>query len=92
MPELMLKPGWPNAFRRTITAGGKMRIMTFKANEPVKVTAAEMKLLAADIGLSLFEVMRDEKDRPRFIETAAEITEDPTQDEVTEQKADVAHV
>lgn len=69
--ELMLRPGWPKSFRRTITVGRKTRVLVFHENQPVEVSAAEAKALEADIGTAIFEVERDAKGRPRFVEYAA---------------------
>ena len=74
MPELMLKPGWPAAFRRTVVTGKKgkevSRLIVFRPRTPVEVSEAEFKALSNDIGEAIFEVERDEKNRPRFIESA----------------------
>lgn len=69
MAELMLKPDWPGTFRRSVGSGKKSRTLVFERNKPVEVTAADLQALRADIGLALFEVERDEKGRPRFVET-----------------------
>lgn len=71
MAELMLKPGWPRSLRRTLGAGKKARVIEFRAGEPVDVSAAELAALKPDIGVALYEVDRDEKGRPRFVETVA---------------------
>ena len=68
MPEYMLRPGWPGTFRRTISNGKKSRLILFTPSVPVELTDAEAKLLGTDLGNSVFEIMRDEKNRPRFVE------------------------
>lgn len=78
MPELMLKPGWPNTFRRSVGEGKKARTLVFLPNQPVEVKPAEMRDLAADLGVAIFEIERDEKNRPRFVESVS-VAADPTQ-------------
>lgn len=78
MPELMLKPGWPGSFRRSVGEGKKSRTLVFLPNDPVEVKASEVDDLKADIGAAIFEVERDEKGRVRFIETGV-VEPDPTQ-------------
>ena len=90
MPELMLKPGWPNTFRRSIGEGKKARTLVFKPNQPVDVKPSEIKDLGQDIGVALFEIERDEKGRPRFVETVASQPDPTMLDEET--AASVAHV
>lgn len=94
MIELMLKPGWPGTFRRSVKPEkGKLRLIVFEPNKPVEVTASELKALASEIGRVVFEIERDEKNRPRFIESEPVETEVPTKN-VTEQElvGNVAHV
>ena len=80
MPELMLKPNWPGTFRRTITVGKKSRRLEFAKNVPVEVTPAELKALGPDVGVSIFAIERDEKNRPRFVEEdSAEPEADPNE-------------
>lgn len=74
MRELMLRPGWPGGFRRTVGSGKKSRAIGFQPGQPVKVTDDEFKQLTPDVGVAVFEVERDEKDRPRFVETQPEPT------------------
>lgn len=88
MPELMLKPGWPRSLRRTLGTGKKSRLVEFKHGEPVEVSTADMAVLKSDIGVSLFEVERDEKNRPRFVETVEETGNVPPEMELQS----VAHV
>lgn len=83
--EIMLKPNWPGSFRRTVGTGEQAKVLNFKAGEPVEVTADELKALKGDLGVALFEIERDEKGRPRFIESV-EVTEDPT---ATKQNMDL---
>lgn len=69
MPELMLKPGWPGTFRRTVTVEGKEpRTIEFGANLPVEVSKEEMELLAPEIGVAIWPIERDDKKRPRYVE------------------------
>lgn len=92
MTELMLKPGWPGSFRRSVGEGKKARKLVFLPNQPVEVKPAELSELNADLGVAIFEIERDEKGRPRFIETEA-ITPDPTQAAKGDlEAAGVAHV
>lgn len=70
MREVMLRPGWPGTFRRTVKAGRKSRLLVFEPNAPVEVSPEEFRGLAGDLGLALFEVERDEKGRPRCVESA----------------------
>lgn len=65
----MLKPGWPGSLRRTVGAGKKARTIVFDPGEPVVISADDMKSLRGDVGVSLYEIDRDEKNRPRFVET-----------------------
>ena len=89
MTELMLRPGWPNTFRRRV--GGKNpRLIEFLPTVPVKVSEAEFKMLKADIGLALFEVERDEKGRPRFMESTIEPVPTERSEETVSEV--VAHV
>jgi len=88
----MLKPGWPNSFRRTIISGKKPKTLYFDPNEPVSVTPAEMALLKRDIGVSIFEVERDEKNRPRFIESEIETGNETSTPPTQELAGNVAHV
>lgn len=77
--EVMLKPNWPGGFRRTIKVGDESKVLEFAPGEPVEVTAEELKALKADIGVSIFEIERDEKGRPRYIESVAtEVAPDPS--------------
>jgi hypothetical protein len=69
MRELMLKPGWPGVFRRTVAAGKKTKVLEFRSGQPVEVTEADIRALESDIGIVLFDVIRDEKNRPRFVES-----------------------
>lgn len=78
MPEVMLRPGWPGKrFQRTMVVSGakkgdkpkSTRTVVFEAGAPVGVSDAEMKALAIDLGVALFEVERDEKNRPRYVES-----------------------
>lgn len=75
MPELMLRPDWPGGrFQRSIVhrKGKKTeagRVLVFTSGVAVDVTDDEFKALAADIGKALFEIERDPKNRPRFVET-----------------------
>lgn len=68
MPEFMLRPGWPGTFRRTISNGKKARVVEFASAVPVELTESEAKQLGTDLGNAVFEIMRDEKNRPRFVE------------------------
>lgn len=75
----MLKPGWPGtAFRRTVKAGKKSKLLTFPPGLPVQVTADEFLALRPEIGIAIFEVERDEKDRPRFVETVDQPCQEPS--------------
>lgn len=69
MHNLMLRPGWPRGFRRTVKSGKKSKVVAFQPGQTVEVTEEEFKQLAPDIGLAVFEVELDEKGRPRFVET-----------------------
>lgn len=91
MPELMLRPGWPGSFRRTVGAGKKARLLKFPPGQPVSVTEAEMKALQPDIGVALFKVERDEKDRPRFVESG-DVHADPTQPDPNQELEPDANV
>lgn len=81
MPELMLKPRWPGNFRRTILVGGESKVIEFHPGDPVEVTDEEFAALAPDIGVAVFEVERDEKGRPRYVESRSG-------EEAEESKAD----
>lgn len=72
MPELMLRPDHPGQFRRTVQVGSKRRVIVFEKNVPVEVKDAEFTALKPDIGNVLFEIERDEKNRPRFVEAVSE--------------------
>lgn len=85
----MLKPNWPSAqFQRTVTVGKKTRVLIFAANQPVEVSDAEMKALASDIGKAIVEVERDEKNRPRYVESEPEAPTNLTQGTPGEPGAD----
>ena len=71
MPTLMLRPDWPNTFRRTVRTGRKPKRLEFRKGEPVQVTDAEFLAMAEDVGLAVFEVEFDDKQRPRYIERDA---------------------
>jgi hypothetical protein len=92
MPEVMLRPNWAGGrFQRTlkIVKGKKVepgRTIVFNAGTPVEVTEPELKALAGDIGIALFEVERDEKNRPRFVES---VDETPTAKPEAKSVADV---
>lgn len=88
MPEFMLRPGWPGTFRRTISNGKRSRVVAFAPTVPVELTEAEAKQLGADLGRAVFEVMRDEKNRPRFVEAIP--TSTPQREEMENEI--VAHV
>lgn len=66
--EVMLKPGWPWQFHRTVAVGDTKKILEFSPGEPVEVTDEEFAGLSKDIGICLFEIERDEKGRARAIE------------------------
>jgi hypothetical protein len=83
--EIMLKPNWPGIFHRTVGTGEQAKRLEFAPGEPVEVDADQFKALKADIGVSLFEIERDEKGRPRYIETVE--TPDPTKEEKTPEPA-----
>jgi hypothetical protein len=70
MPELILRPDRPSAFRRTVRTGKKAvpKTIVFAPGVAVEVTDAEYLELAADIGPALVEVDRDEKGRIRYVE------------------------
>lgn len=85
MHELMLKPGWPGTFHRTVKTDKGERLLTFSPNLPVQVTADEMKLLAPDIGLAIWPIERDDKKRPRFVESV------PTPAKAAEKKPEAKH-
>ena len=93
MPELMLKPGWPGKFQRTLP-GPKKTLIVFEHGKPVEVTTKQLKELAGDVGVSIYQVERDEKNRPRFVETEpADIPPAvPKQNMDMEPGPDVAHV
>lgn len=88
MSEFMLRPGWPGAFRRTVSNGKKSRVVVFAPSVPVELTDTEAKQLGTDLGNAVFEVIRDEKNRPRFVEA---ITTNTPQREEMENEV-VAHV
>lgn len=88
MPEFMLRPGWPGTFRRTISNGKRSRVVSFAPTVPVELTEAEAKQLGTDLGRAVFEVMRDEKNRPRFVEAIP--TSTPQREEMENEIA--AHV
>jgi hypothetical protein len=67
MPFVMLKKDWPATFRRTIGPPKDRRQMEFTPGVPVDLTAAEVDMLRADIGIALMPVDFDEKARPRVI-------------------------
>lgn len=70
MPELMLKPGWPGVFRRSVATGkGGSKTFEFVPRVAVKVSKEELELLRPELGVVVFEIERDDKDRPRFVET-----------------------
>lgn len=77
--EVMLRPNWPGGFRRTIKVGEESKVLNFAPGEALEVTPEELKALSGDLGKSLFEIERDEKGRPRFIESDVEpAPSDPT--------------
>lgn len=81
--ELALRPDWPaETFRRTIEAGKKRRTLVFRRSEPQELSEAEVRALRSDIGLSLVEIERDEKNRVRYVERVTD----------KEPAANVAHV
>lgn len=88
MAEFMLRPGWPGTFRRTVINGKKSRVVVFAPSVPVELTDAEAKQLGTDLGNAVFEVMRDEKNRPRFVEAIP--TSTPQREEMENEV--VAHV
>ncbi len=67
MPFVMLKKNWPGNFRRTIGPPQDRRQLEFAPGVPVDLTAAEVDMLRADIGIALMPVDFDEKARPRII-------------------------
>jgi hypothetical protein len=67
MPFVMLKKNWPGNFRRTIGPPQDRRQLEFAPGVPVDLTAAEVDMLQADIGIALMPVDFDEKARPRVI-------------------------
>ncbi len=69
MPELMLRPDWPSDFRRLVQSGDGQKPLVFTRGTPVTVTDDELLQLLPDIGVVVFEVARDEKGRPRFVES-----------------------
>lgn len=69
--EVMLRPDWPGVFRRQVRSGKQSRVIEFRPNQPVTLTAGELDQIRNDVGVSLFEIERDEKNRPRFVETVA---------------------
>lgn len=70
MPEVMIRPNWPNGrFTRTVVGKkGKKRRIEFLKDQPVEVSDDEFLSLIPDIGAALFEVARDEKGRARLLE------------------------
>lgn len=78
MPEVMLRPGWPGAFNRTIRVDGdEPRLVTFQAGIPVEVTDAELAFLKPDLEKSIFEIERDVKGRARFVESSPTPSAEP---------------
>lgn len=88
MPLVMIRPNWPGKrFQRTIRtyvgAGKKRalnseRVVQFLAGCPVEVSDDELEALQPDIGVALFECERDEKGRPRLVESAPSPAEPAT--------------
>ena len=74
MPEVMLRPDWPRPFRRTIKLGkkGVHTTLIFEPNKPQRLTDEEFLAVAADVGVAIFEVERDAKGRPRYVEAVKE--------------------
>jgi len=70
--EVMLKPSWPGIFHRTVGTGEQAKRLEFAPGEPVEVTDEEFKALKPDVGVCLFEVQRDEKGRPRAVDSKPE--------------------
>lgn len=73
MPHVMLKPGWPGTFHRTLrTPAGGSRAVEFGAGQPIELSDAEVASVLPDLGRALVPVNLDEKGRPRVVELQAE--------------------
>ncbi len=87
MPFVMLHPGRPGNFRRTILRKKKPVQLTFERNKPVELSAADCKQLDKDLGHALVPVEFDEKDKARPIFDLVEQVEDEVKPKA-EAKAD----
>lgn len=67
MPEVMLRPEWPNSFRRTIVSGKKTTRLSFVTGVPVELNASQIEALKSDIGVALIPCERDNKGKVRLI-------------------------
>lgn len=69
----MLRPNWPGGqFQRTVDVGTKKKpdkhVLLFNKEAPTEVSDEEYFLLESDLGNAIFDVERDEKGRPRYVE------------------------
>lgn len=73
MPHVMLKPGWPGTFHRTLRRpDGSSRSVEFGKGQPVELSDAEVASVLPDLGRALVPVNLDEKGRPRVVELQPE--------------------
>ena len=72
MTEVMLRPDWPASFRRTVRVGkkGEPKTLIFLPNTPTQLSDDEFLAIAQDVGVAVFEIERDAKGRPRYVEAS----------------------
>lgn len=67
-----MRPDWPATFRRTVESGkkGERKTLAFEPNTPKQISDEEFLALSQDVGVALFEIERDAKGRPRYVEAS----------------------
>ena len=88
MPFVMLHPGRPGTFRRTILRRKKPVQILFERNSPVELSANDCAQLEKELGHALVPVDFDEKGKARPIFDPVEQVED----EDVKEEVDVADV